>query len=84
MIATLATTTAIVVSAFIPCTNDNYQHSDYCSAPPAFMIQTETGFWGLLENGIYWTQNWVDEETMRFTMQEVDYNITKDGITYND
>ena len=73
----------LLLTAVMLCNNDNYQHSIECQSPPAIIIPVDNGFIGYLENGIYWEQKWVDEGTMRFTMQEVDYNITKDGITYN-
>lgn len=80
----IATTTAgILVTASVLCSNANWQYSERCTAPPAYIQEEVGGFSGQLESGVYWSQYWISSTTMQFRMEGVSYLVTKEGIEYN-
>lgn len=78
----------ILLTATILCTNDNFQTSEVCQAPPDTFYQTEQGeFHGTTTSGIPFSQlNVLNDTTrlQRFQMQEAYWYVSDKGVFYAD
>lgn len=78
----------ILITTTILCTNDNFQLSKACSAPPEAFYQTEQGeFHGTTTSGIPFSQtNVVNDLTrlQRFQLQEYFHYVSDKGAFFAD
>jgi len=76
----IATTTALLMTASVFCTNLNWEHSTRCNAPVVNMVVHEWGYDGYLETGVYWKQVKINDDLQYFSMEKVQWFITSNGI----
>lgn len=82
--AYIATAQTATVSVYVPCTNYNWQISPQCTAPVADFWPTPTGFSGVLESGVTFTQTRLTQKMMLFEMEAVRWLTYQDKIVYLD
>jgi hypothetical protein len=80
---------AVTTTLSVPCTNYNWEHSPYCTAPVDYFFTEDNGeVWGYLTSGAMFQQRNVTNELgvrlQRFTMEEVSWFITDRGVIHAD
>ena len=65
------------------CTNQNYQHSERCTAPVDYFVVNEDGSsWGALTSGVTFTQRNITNDVTRlqkFQMEDYFHYVTDKG-----
>ncbi len=77
-----------LLTVYIMCTNQNYMHSERCTAPVDYFVVNEDGSsWGTLTSGVTFTQGNITNDVtrlQRMQLEEAFWYVSDKGVIYAD